>query len=210
MGSAGHEIAINTIDLMQTRLQRIEYLLMGEIGGTKHTEGTSNDEEGFQTVTSRLSSLESSLGQLCSTSRVASDLLKLHKRYRDLFQSKPVEEAPASLSPAKLTSIVLASAPLYPTTASRMTSIQDMPVPSAKDSASLITLRPRIEKLQATQDAQSSELAELRRRSAAALERWYTIGVLTGGECWAEWEGRTMLVEQGLRRHGADKARQER
>ncbi|KAI9719555.1 MAG: hypothetical protein M1812_003325 [Candelaria pacifica] len=210
MGTLAHGIAMDTVELLQTRLQRIEYLLTGKIGEIDSTVSYDNGEEHLQTVIARLTSLESSLSRLSSTSPVASDLLKLHKQHRDLFQIKPVEDVPPSLNTANLSSIVLASAPMYPTTASRMTSIQDMPIPSAKASASLITLGPRIEKLQSLQDAQSKELAELRRRSATVLERWYTIGVLSGGECWAEWEGRTMLVEQSLRRHEAEKAREDR
>jgi len=32
------------------------------------------------------------------------------------------------------------------------------------------------------------------------LQRWYELGVLSSGECWAEWDGRLMEVEKRVRR----------
>lgn len=43
-------------------------------------------------------------------------------------------------------------------------------------------------------------MKRLRDRSARALEQWYELGVLGMGECWAEWEGRVMDVERGVKR----------
>lgn len=43
-------------------------------------------------------------------------------------------------------------------------------------------------------------MAELRARSARAIQRWYEVGVLGEGECWTEWEGRVVQVEKGVRR----------
>ena len=43
-------------------------------------------------------------------------------------------------------------------------------------------------------------MAELRRRSARAVQRWYEVGVLGGSECWTEWEGRVVEVEKSVRR----------
>jgi hypothetical protein len=98
---------------------------------------------------------------------------------------------------------VLSSATLYPTTASRLTSILDVPVPPAETSASLVALQPRISKVEIVQEAQNRDLVELNKRSAEVLERWYKISVLGGGECWAEWEGRVARVERDTRRQEA-------
>lgn len=43
-------------------------------------------------------------------------------------------------------------------------------------------------------------MADLRGRSARAIQRWYELGVLGGSECWSEWEGRVVEVEKGVRR----------
>ncbi len=43
-------------------------------------------------------------------------------------------------------------------------------------------------------------MADLRRRSAKAIQRWYELGVLGENECWTEWERRVMEVEKRVRR----------
>jgi len=50
------------------------------------------------------------------------------------------------------------------------------------------------------QEAHAKEMAELRARSAVAVQRWYELGVLGEGECWTEWEGRIINVEKTVRR----------
>ena len=74
-----------------------------------------------------------------------------------------------------------------------------MPIPSAESSASLIALYPRIARLELLQDSQAKEMADLRLRSASVMQRWYELGVLGGGDCWAEWEGRVAKVEKRVR-----------
>jgi Fe2+ transport system protein B len=75
----------------------------------------------------------------------------------------------------------MASASAYPSTASRLTSILDVPV-------------------EALQAAQNVDIADLRERSAAVIQRWYTVDILRAGESWAELEGRVEQVEQKVRR----------
>ena len=52
------------------------------------------------------------------------------------------------------------------------------------------------------------EVAELRLRSAAVLQRVYELGVLGGGECWTEWDGRMGDVEKGVRREEGNQDRE--
>lgn len=54
--------------------------------------------------------------------------------------------------------------------------------------------------LELLQESQAKEMAELRSRSASVIQRWYELGVLGGGECWTEWEGRVANVEKVVRR----------
>jgi hypothetical protein len=107
---------------------------------------------------------------------------------------------PTTLDPETLLSIVLASASAYPSTASRLISILDVPIPPAEASTQLINLQPRIAKLEAIQAAQSSDIAELRERSAAVIQRWYTQDILKVGDNWANLEGRVEQAEQTIRR----------
>jgi hypothetical protein len=66
-------------------------------------------------------------------------------------------------------------------------------------------LQPRIAKVEALQAVHNADLAALRERTAAVIQRWYTVDVLRAGESWAELEGRIEGVEQEARR--VEKAR---
>lgn len=94
----------------------------------------------------------------------------------------------------------MASASSYPSTASRLTSILDLPIPSGDLSTQLIELQPRVAKVESLQAAQNSDLAELRERSAALIQQWYAMDIIQAGDSWAELEGRVEQVEQQMRR----------
>ncbi|TVY45630.1 hypothetical protein LSUB1_G000149 [Lachnellula subtilissima] len=185
--------AIETIDLLEARLRRIEYAICGRVEEAASTSSKTS-------AVKRLGQLEHSLHQLASESRVIQDLLKLHSRYPDLFQSIKPEDVPTTLDISSIVAIVLASASSYPSTASRLTSILDVPIPPTELSAQLIDLQPRIAKVGALQAAQSADIAELRERSAAVIQRWYTVDILGAGDSWAELEGRVGQVEAKVRR----------
>ncbi|KAL4778062.1 hypothetical protein BJX76DRAFT_363091, partial [Aspergillus varians] len=72
-----------------------------------------------------------------------------------------------------LLSIILSYASAIPETASRLTSLNDTPIPDAALSASLIELTPRMEKLAAVQEQQAGEVGELRVRTARVVQRFY-------------------------------------
>lgn len=129
-------------------------------------------------------------------------LWTLDTAYPDLFHNdnKYTDPSDAALSPGERLAIISACATSYPTTASRLTSIKDVPIPPVESSLALIALQPRINRLEQLQEEQERELSELRLRSARVLKRWYEVGVLAGGECWVEWEGRVMGVEKRVRR----------
>lgn len=124
----------------------------------------------------------------------------IDSRYPDLFQSIDSADVPTTLDTSNITSIVLASASSYPSTASRLTSILDVPVPPAELSAQLIELQPRIAKVETLQAAQNSDIAALRQRSAAVIQRWYAIDILQAGDSWAELEGRVEHIEREIKR----------
>lgn len=76
----------------------------------------------------------------------------------------------------------------------------DVPIPSIELSTQLIELQPRIARAEHIQTVQNSDFAELRRRSAALIQRWYATDVLRAGDSWADLEGRVGQAEQQLRR----------
>lgn len=75
-----------------------------------------------------------------------------------------------------------------------------MPVPAVELSAQLIDLQPRIAKLETLQAVQNADIAVLRQRTVAVLQRWYAVDILSTGDSWAELEGRIETVEQRVRR----------
>ena len=58
------------------------------------------------------------------------------------------------------------------------------------------------------QESRGKEVAELRARSAIAIQRWYELGVLSASECWTEWEQRVSNVEKRIRRKEGQHARE--
>jgi hypothetical protein len=64
--------AVETIDLLEARLRRIEYAVYGHVD-----EASMSSSKG--SATQRLQSLEHSLHQLASRSRVIQDLLRLRE-----------------------------------------------------------------------------------------------------------------------------------
>lgn len=121
-------------------------------------------------------------------------------RNPDLFQTTSLHQIPEGLTTQTLASIVLSYATAFPETASRLTSLNDLPVPDAQSSAALINLQPQLDRLAQTQSEQAAEISELRVRTARVLQRWYDVGLVGSGECWAEWEGRLEDVEREVRR----------
>ncbi|KAL8765757.1 MAG: hypothetical protein Q9209_007264 [Squamulea sp. 1 TL-2023] len=203
-----YETAIATLDDLQGRLQRLEYFLSGSDDAQAPLEAAVSKGRDH-TIMARLSKLEHALHSLSERSPVIHDLLQLQQAYPTLFHASNPElnAIPSNLSTEEVLAIVASHAPLYNHTASQLTSIRDLAIPSCSLSASLVSLQPRIAKMQSLQEAQAKEMAALRARSAKGIQRWYELGVLVQGECWAGWEGRMEECEKKVRRAEGDRKR---
>jgi hypothetical protein len=73
----------------------------------------------------------------------------------------------------------------------------------------LIDAAVRSAKIDLLQQSQLLEVAALKQRSAAVLQRWYSVDILQVGECWAELEARVEFVEQAIRRVNSAKQHEE-
>ena len=91
-------------------------------------------------------------------------------------------------------------ATIYHTTASRLTSVQDSPIPSSEALATLVGLEPRLAGANEAYGLLAEEIARLRLRTAYVLQRWFEVGIVAGGDCWADWEKRLADVEKSVRR----------
>lgn len=130
-------------------------------------------------------------------------------QFPDLFQTPTPKDVPEGLSSRSLASIVLSYATAFPETSSRLTSLNDLPIPDAESSAALVELQPQLDRVAAVQAQQAQDISELRVRTARVLQRWYEVGLVGSGECWAEWEGRIEDVEREVRRREVIKERRE-
>lgn len=111
---------------------------------------------------------------------------------------------PPDLTIDNATSMVLAYGEAFPEASSQLGLLRDLirlaDSPSTTTWASLIALQPRVDALSRRQDEQAKSISELRVRTAAMLRRWCEVGVVGGGECWVEWEGRLETTEREVRR----------
>lgn len=105
---------------------------------------------------------------------------------------------PKSQDLSTLASIVLAHATLFPETASRLSSLQTLQIPPAKQSSELLSLVPRLEQCNRTEEEIANEVRVLRERSAHCLEWWVNVGVVGMGDLWEDWERRVGKVEKHL------------
>ncbi|KAB8236070.1 hypothetical protein ETB97_009704 [Aspergillus alliaceus] len=193
-------VAGATIELLESRLRRLTYLLTGDANWTGVPTAPAKPASLDESVSRRLLQLEQELENLSRNIPAVRDVLLLHDRFPDLFRPTPSQTLPENLTTQNLASIVLAYASAFPETASRLTSLNDLPIPDAQTSASLIQLQPRLDQLAHVQEEQAKQVSELRVRTARALQRWYEIALVGGGECWAEWEGRLEDVEREVKR----------
>lgn len=204
--AATRETVAETLSSFEERLRRVDYVLNGNLD-RENTRSSTPSAKG--SATARLRTLERSLQTLVEKSTTVNDILLLQKKHPELFQTSSSLDVPTSLPPSSLASLVLAHSQLYHSISSQLPQVQDTAIPDPSSAAKLIELRPRLERLQATQNAQAREFAELRIRSAKAVEAWYEGGVLGMGEQWAQWEERLRDAEIAVRRREAAKKRDE-
>jgi hypothetical protein len=73
-------------------------------------------------------------------------------------------------------------------------------LPPTSSFTTLVSLTPRIDALAVRQRRQAADIAELRKRAAAAVVAWQEVVVVGQGRCWVEWEGRVRGVERAVGR----------
>lgn len=78
MGTKGGDAALETIALLETRLQRLEFYTTGSDGSQRSTDELSSQEK-QENIPSRLQRIETGLQQLAAQSQVVRDILRLCK-----------------------------------------------------------------------------------------------------------------------------------
>lgn len=204
--AVANEIREPSLDSLEARLQRISYALTGD---EENEDASTTPKLGDATAAARLRNLERHMQTLASRSSTADQVLKLQAKHPEIFNQVTSAEQPNTLPLASQAALVLSHAQLYSRVSGQLQSLQETTVPDPTSASKLHELQPRIDKAAARQDQQAKELAELRSRSAAAVEKWYETGVLGMAERWTEWEERMRDVEIVVRRLEAVKKREE-
>lgn len=195
-----------SLDLLEARLQRIQYALNGD---NEIEETSTTNPPAEHTAAIRLRNLERQMRLIESKSPAAEEILNLQSKHPEIFNQVTDAGQSNFLPLNSQAALVLSHAQLYSRVSGQLQSLQETSVPDSAPASQLLELRPRVDKAATRQEQQAKELAELRSRSAAAVERWYETGVLGIAERWAEWEERMRDVEIVVRRLEAVKKREE-
>ncbi|KAK9440216.1 uncharacterized protein G6M90_00g061740 [Metarhizium brunneum] len=185
------QTTLATINLLESRLLRLEHLLHGPATSLPHVHKDS--------AAQKLKDMERRFSMIISHFRVYNELLKIYKSNPDLFHSPDASVPPSQLSSDAIQSIVLSQAPAYSSALSSLTAVQDSPIPDPSESASLIALTDKMKAIEATQIAQLAEISELRRRSEMVIRAWYENWVLNNSQSLADVETRVERIEKQIR-----------
>lgn len=219
MDAAGGDVALQTLQLLEWRLRRLEYVFNG---GSQGQDGMGSQ----QSVVKRLGKLEDNFARLTTKSPVIPEIMALRtnricvtswtmalannlkeSRHPELFESAPAAKEDELDIPTQL-AMVLTEAPSFPTTASQLTQLNDLPLPPTQSFTNLIANLPRLAAIDERQIEQAREISELRKRNGLLLLKWHELFVLGQGRCWAEWDGKLKKAERKVRREevrrGAD------
>ncbi|WPH03204.1 Hypothetical protein R9X50_00608100 [Acrodontium crateriforme] len=203
--SAGNNVTVETLTLLEERLQRIDYALNGYNSPLERHQPTPQPPG---PATARLRHLEKALQTLTLEHEAVANTIALHNTNPSLFHPGGPAEIAKTLPADSLASVVISHASLYTSTCTNLSAIQATPISDPSSAAELTKLQPRIEQISAKQEQQARQVAELRSRSAKAVEQWYSGGVLGMGERWANWEERSRDAEILIRRKEAAKKRE--
>jgi hypothetical protein len=189
-----------SLDLLEVRLRRLEFLLTGSSNLDGAPDGVTRPQRSEETLLERLRSLQASLDQLRKGDGVAGEMVRdveaIYARYPELFGRQQVPNEDISTQ----ASVVLSNATLYPETASRLSSLQSLQIPPAESSAMLVGLARDIEQCQQEQNKLDDQVQDLRQRSARCLEWWVKTGVIGMGNMWEDWEDRMIQLERQVSR----------
>ncbi|KAF4993818.1 hypothetical protein FGRMN_6217 [Fusarium graminum] len=186
------ETTLSTLDLLESRLLRIEHLLYGQSQSPSLVQDRS--------AVDQLGQLERRFSTLLSNIHVYHRLMKIYRAHPDFFHAPDPSEPPSQLDTHGIQSVVLASASAFPATLSSLTAIKDSPIPEPSESAALVAMQDRMKAIEATQVAQAAEIADLRQRSETVVRSWYETGVINNSKTMADLETRVGFVERQVRR----------
>ncbi|KAF2868065.1 hypothetical protein BDV95DRAFT_630707 [Massariosphaeria phaeospora] len=189
---AYEEAALLTLTLLESRLDRIEYVL----GGRK-----KKTEDKPRTVPERMHKIERSLQELSAKSELLNDVQELLKKHSDLL--KPVEDdekEDAGLEMAEKAALVVERAPGFAAIASQLRALNDQQIPSTDGFTKLAKLRPRMAELENRQLQLALQISLVRRKNGLMVQRTKNIHHLGPDRCFVEYYQRIRDSERTILR----------
>jgi hypothetical protein len=199
------EAVLFTFALLESRLDRIEYIL----GGAKQ-----QSQPKPKTFTERIHRIERGLQELSAKSVLLQDAQQLRwchftisfeqllttvvSKHSDLLSENTdtEEKDDAGLDRAQKSAIVVDRATGFATTASQLKALDDQQIPQSDGFVKLAKLRPRIAEAEDRHLQQALQISMLRKKSGMLVSRTKQIHLVGQGRCWVEWQKRLMDAER--------------
>ncbi|KAF1849186.1 uncharacterized protein K460DRAFT_276093 [Cucurbitaria berberidis CBS 394.84] len=173
------EAVLFTFSLLESRLDRLEYVLGGQ---EETTEGKP------KTVPDRIHKIERSLQELAGKTALLDEAHELLSKHKDVLEPEDDadDEDSPSLDNTQKAVVVVERAPGFATTASQLKALDDQQLPTTDGFAKLAMLRPRIAEAEDRQLQQALKISELRRKNGLVNQRYKQVMLLGAGRCWVE------------------------
>ncbi|XP_014559634.1 hypothetical protein COCVIDRAFT_35146 [Bipolaris victoriae FI3] len=204
------EAVLFTFSLLESRLDRLEYVLGGP-------QEVAKDKP--RTIADRIHRIEQSLQQLAGKTALLDEANSLLSKHKDVLKPQVDDEDEdeddyedednAPLDTAHKTALVVERATSFATTASQLKALEDQHIPTTDGFTKLAALRPRIAEAEERQLQQALKMSELRRRNGLINQRYRQVMVLGTGRCWVDYNERLTqalraLVREEYRRRPED------
>ncbi|KAF2743296.1 hypothetical protein M011DRAFT_410903 [Sporormia fimetaria CBS 119925] len=187
------EAVLFTISQLESRLDRLEYVLHGSRGLTGEKPSS---------LTERVQHIERMLRDLSAKTALLNDVQTLVSEHADVVyaSARAKRQDEPELPVAEKAALVVERAPAFATTASQLKALDDQQVPAADAFTKLAKLRPRIAELEELHLQQALEFSLLRRRTALLCQEYSLIIRNRMTQCWVEWNKRCRDAEMTIRR----------
>ncbi|KAH6865320.1 hypothetical protein BKA58DRAFT_443369 [Alternaria rosae] len=194
------EAVLFTFALLETRLDRLEYILGGPQDNTKDKQ---------KTIPDRIHRIEQSLQQLTGKTALLDEANTLLSKHKDILKPQHDDDDGPPLDNAQKAVLVTERATSFATTASQLQALEDQQIPTTDGFAKLAMLRPRIAEAEDRQLQQALKISELRRRNGLMNQRYQQVMLLGAGRCWVDYNERLTkalraLVREEYRRRPAE------
>ncbi|KAI4633668.1 uncharacterized protein J4E87_000832 [Alternaria ethzedia] len=195
------EAVLFTFSLLESRLDRLEYILGGPQDNTKDKQ---------KTIPDRIHRIEQSLQQLAGKTALLDEANNLLSKHKDVLKTQHDDSHDGPpLDNAQKAVLVTERATSFATTASQLQALEDQQIPTTDGFAKLAVLRPRIAEAEERQLQQALKISELRKRNGLLNQRYQQVMLLGAGRCWVDYDERLRkalraLVREEYRRRPAE------